>query len=200
MKIVLSQIEYLPRAILFWDLPRLQEPGWRWAPASVLDVDANIPRTLGGYRCMLSKDGLKIVTIAIRLDKTPTTPSSSCSDPSLTTSEGRNAIALDFEADVPPSAKIRHWSGMELRLKNASKEARRLWDILPTYRSLEDTVILLEESSSNTGVLACEYKQEDNISYLHYIALVQRVERVKDDTMRRVKARKSLVEGTWCLG
>ena len=42
MKAVLQLVDVLPPHIIFWNVPRLQEKGWHWAPSTLLSEDTQI--------------------------------------------------------------------------------------------------------------------------------------------------------------
>lgn len=68
MKVFLSQLEFLPKAILFWNTHRLQRKGWRWSPFSFLRKDLGIDAPLkGGARGYLTEEGLFVKCSATRL-------------------------------------------------------------------------------------------------------------------------------------
>lgn len=68
MKLFLSQFEFFPKAMLFWNTPRLQRRGWKWAPSSFLRKELDIDAPLkGGNRGYLTEQGLYVKCPAIRL-------------------------------------------------------------------------------------------------------------------------------------
>lgn len=68
MKVFLSQFEFFPKAMLFWNTPRLQRKGWCWAPFSFLNKDLDIDAPLkGGNRGYPTKEGLLVKLPAIRI-------------------------------------------------------------------------------------------------------------------------------------
>lgn len=68
MKVFLSQFEFFPKALLFWNTPRLQCKGWRWAPLSFLSKNLDIDAPLkGGRRGYPTSEGLLVECPAINL-------------------------------------------------------------------------------------------------------------------------------------
>lgn len=68
MEVFLSQFQFVPKAMLFWNTPRLQRKGWRWAPFSFLPKDLVIDAPLkGGNRGYLTGQGLLVKCPAVRL-------------------------------------------------------------------------------------------------------------------------------------
>ena len=72
MKVFLSQFEFFPEAMLFWNTPRLQRKGWSWAPFSFLCKNLVVDAPLkGGRRGYPTKEGLLIPCPALSLRISP---------------------------------------------------------------------------------------------------------------------------------
>jgi hypothetical protein len=59
------------RQLLFWDTPRLQSSGWRWAPLSFLEFSLQKKAFVLGksQQCARKREGLEAECIAFRIDK-----------------------------------------------------------------------------------------------------------------------------------
>ena len=68
MEAFLSQLAWIPEALLFWNTPRLKRKKWYWAPVSFLRIDLDVDVPLkGGPRGYLIKEGLLFQCPAILL-------------------------------------------------------------------------------------------------------------------------------------
>ena len=177
MKIVLSQIEYFPKQMIFWNTPRLQLDGWRWAPFSFLHRDFQMPYFKSGYRSYLSKDGLLVQSPALRVRK------SLISKPSAvprSASERSETFFVIHQLSKMYNINPRVWQGPHLRLVTS-----QLNSVVSLVQSVQDEqideiAILLEpisgwqmdQGEQNEFVMVSIYKEDSTIMYVRHIAVL----------------------------
>ncbi|KIV83932.1 hypothetical protein PV11_05914 [Exophiala sideris] len=202
MKILYSQIDFLPYDVIIWNTPRLHGTGWRWAPASFL-VSETETTGPASCNCRISKDGLiispqrqslAILTLAAptqRLDALKDTP---CSG---------DIIQIRFP--VPVMEFFLRWKDARLRLKRALPEGRQLWQELLERQRLDEIVILVDRHAptgtpaGRLGVLCIKYKEEADVTYLHYMALIERCESQEDNDATVIEATFHSMTTSLCI-
>lgn len=202
MKILYLQIGLLPYDVILWNTPRLHGPGWRWAPASFLVRESEMAGPASCH-CRISKDGLiipsKHQSLAIL---TLATPSQS---PSQVKSIADSGDLIQIRFPVPVMEFFLRWKDARLRLKWALPEGQRLWQDLRKRDHLDDVVILVARDEpagtprGKLGVLGLKYKEEAEVTYLHYMALIERCERPEDSETTVIEATFNSMKTSLCI-
>ena len=202
MKILYSQIGFLPYEVIFWNTPRLHGSGWRWAPASFLLSDLEMTGPASCH-CRISKDGLiipsnhqslAILALAFPTQRLDTVKNTAC---------GGDVIQIRFPVRVMEF--FLRWKDARLRLKRALPDGHRLWQALPKRDHLDDVVILVVRhapagtAEGRLGVLCLKYKEEANVTYLHYMALLERCERQEDGETAIIDATFHSMKTSLCI-
>ena len=214
MKVFLSQLEFLPKAILFWNTPRLQRKGWRWSPFSFLRKDLDIDAPLkGGPRGYLTEEGLFVKCSAIRLRTSSVLHRSD----NLTQPPGRHDhLCIEWSVHDEEVQNDLDPANHELR---TPREAKMVWKWIqlhqtvtwPTKVSVDSgknvrsktsdrLVILLEEDwkTGKKGALVSIHKKRSQCIYISHIMTLTAVEQAPNQpTLRAVG--QWVPKRMWCV-
>ena len=193
MKIVLSQVEFFPKCMIFWDTPRLQLEGWRWAPFSFLDPELDTGNFKGGPRGHRVKEGLLIKCSALRLNKKALTL-----QPVSTSNLTSELSFVIHGLDGFVGHTGRSWQCAHFRIKTrAPMSMHRLTQCIQD--SMLDSIVLLVDGKD--GVLLSIYEEDCEITYARHIAAIERLPRSpsqKEDSVH--VSVEWLPERSWCIG
>ena len=204
MKIVLSQIEYFPKQMIFWNTPRLQLDGWRWAPSSFLHRDFHMPYFKSGFRSYLSNDGLLVQSPALRVRK------ALISEPSLaprSTSEKSEILFVIHQLSNVYNINPRIWQGPHLRL--VTRQLNPAVSLVESIhnKKIDEIALLLEPISGsqmddgerNDFVMVSIYKEDSKITYVRHIAVLEG--HTQSPGQNRVHILVDCIpKRTWCIG
>ena len=196
LKVFLSQIEFFPKAMIFWNTPRLQRTGWRWAPFSFLRKDLDVGLFKGGPRGYLTDHGLLVKTRAIRLRNSPYFPHKS--DSTLGQSDDYEYLHIqwaDAEVDnVPRWAIVWQWARLHIAITwppQISANRQRAMD----DRISDGLAILLDEKK---GALVSIFKVHSNAIYAKHIMTLEAVTNIPKQPILRASG-QWVSEGMWCI-
>ncbi|MDI1486487.1 MAG: hypothetical protein OHK93_005717 [Ramalina farinacea] len=194
MKVFLSQFEFFPKAMLFWNTPRLQRRGWKWAPSSFLRKDPDIDaRWEGGNRGYLTEHGLYVKCPAIRLR------TSCLAHESVTRQSTRyNYLTIELAVGEEELHNDPDQANYELRKQ---REVATVWKWVQLHQTLQWTipgcanpcirgrddvsdslVILLEEhfKTGMKGALVSTLKTEGQCTWTNHIMTLTALEQKPD--------------------
>lgn len=188
MKAVWSIVDAFPPEIIFWNVPRLQEHGWRWAPSSFLCEDTQI--------------GLQATTYAIRLDEGLLVQfqgfriSLENNNTQETLQDDSDCVILSISSpDLSNTANARpfHKSWTRSRLSGPSKHWQRF------FRQNRELALIVRE---DRAVLASVNREADGICCTTFVEPVERCSSSVSlrSAMIFSATGKWIVHPKWCIG
>ena len=204
MKIVLSQIEYFPKQMIFWNTPRLQLDGWRWAPFSFLHRDFQMPYFKSGFRSYLSKDGLLVQSPALLVRKGLISKPSTVPRPTSERSETCFVIhQLSNLYNISPRVR----QGPHLRLGTSQLSSAVSLVETIQYKKINEIALLLEpisgsqmeEGKRNKFVIVSIYKEDSTIMYVRHIAVLKGQTQSPRENSVHIFV-DCIPKRTWCVG
>lgn len=184
MKAALQLVDAFPPHVIFWNVPRLKEQGWLWAPATLLSEDTQI-RTQASRYAERRDEGLVVDFPGwrISLDRGTVQKASWNSDFVVLT------INADTEGDHHPFRR----SWLRSRLRGSVKRWRRFFD------NNHDLALVVNEAR---GVLLAVHGVVDGIVFATFEAAVERFPGTAPVEATTVFAHKATwVEyPKWCIG
>ena len=192
MEVFLSQFQFVPKAVLFWNTPRLRRKRWRWAPFSFLPEDLNIDAPLkGGNRGYVTRQGLLVRCPAVRLRSSsflhgseetmelPRRYNHLCIDWSLNEEElQNNADPAEYEVRKQRiAAKVWKWVRLRQTVTWPVKASTNLENNVRKRVPIR-LLILLEEhwSTKKKGALVSIYKKQGRCICASYVMALTAVE------------------------
>jgi hypothetical protein len=208
-KLLYRQMVKVPTPIIFWNSPRLQFDGWKWAPQSILykDLEFNVFEPRGCWkRGIVTDRGLTVQLPGFKLsrashDHEALNVINTCDSDETGSADTTLVIHTLDEASDNINPWRRGWQRLRFRKSIGSDFNNRglSWAGLVKTGAIENLAILIQEE----GVLVKRYRKEDECNFAHHVALIERVTpssgQGRDQT--EVHCFGEYFEiGTWCIG
>lgn len=208
-KLLYRQMGKDPTPVIFWNSPRLQCDGWKWAPRSILykELDFKVFEHRSCWkRCIVTNRGLTVQLLGFKLSRRSHNHEALNVTNAYNGDETRSAdntlvIHTLDEASDNINPWRRSWQRLRFRkIIGSDFNARGLsWAGLVKTGAIENLAILIQEE----GVLVERYRKEEECNFAHHIALIERVTPNSGQGRdgREVHCFGEYFEiGTWCIG
>jgi hypothetical protein len=204
MKTFLSLVKHFPTSILFWESPRLEDQGWRWAPLTFIHKKA-CASMFGRRGALCTPEGLRATCNGIRLkyqqtsadDEEPRNENLKAPRGETTTqapAQWYALLAIMYADDETGSATLdsypfrRSWQIVGLRQRSPLLQRlsqRAFWDQY-FRQTTNDLGIIVDENDPDglEGVIVEILKEDQGVVYCRYLANVFRLYRTKPQELR----------------
>ena len=156
MKAALQLVDAFPPHIIFWNVPRLKEQGWRWAPSTLLSDDTQI-RTRASTYAERRREGLTVDFPGWRISMDQGT--------SQETSQTNSNILLIIKAYIEGDYHPFRRSWLRSQLRGSEKQWRNFFD------KNHDIALIVSEGK---GVLVAVNRVADGIVFTTFEAAAER--------------------------
>jgi hypothetical protein len=188
MKKFLALLEQVPKSILFWEVSRINQTGWKWAPVSFLHAGAAVDMTMVGGTALRTTDGLLASYSGVRLNLQPEREDSM--DDSI--------LQVSFiNTEYSNEEKLSHiefrktWQLLRICPSNASPSQSFSW--LDCARNEDwDLALILHGRDGLEAVLVRILRTSGDITFASYLSNVTRLHRDYDRNGTELRA-----DGTW---
>jgi len=190
MQIFYSFIDSVPADMLFYDIPKLQIDGYRWAPVSFLQLSMNL-NTVSRFEATCSPYGMSVTYEVLRfIEVTPP-------------KQGGYHYFLEQEPGQQPE-KLIPLSGKLGTTDDEWRAIVREWnDFDALIARTERLALILNPDRSSRHVLVSILREADGIRYCRYLCLAE------TSTTQTIKSRnpfgiisveKIPAGSVWCIG
>ncbi|KAF8241546.1 hypothetical protein K440DRAFT_624112 [Wilcoxina mikolae CBS 423.85] len=190
MQIFYSFIDSVPADILFYEIPKLQIDGSRWAPVSFLQLSMDL-NTVSGFEATCSPHGILVTFEALRfIEVTPP-------------KHGGYHYLLEQEAGQHPE-KLIPLSGKIGNTDNEWRAIVREWNEFDALvERTEQLALILNPDRSSRHVLVSILREVDGIRYCRYLCLAETStpQPIKSRDPFGIIALERIPSGSvWCVG
>lgn len=208
-KLLYRQMVEVPTTIIFWNSPRLQSDGWKWAPRSILykDLEFKIFEPRDCFkRGIVTNRGLTVQLPGFKLsqlshDHEALNMTTTCDDDETRFANTTLVIHTHDEA----SDNLRPWRRGWLRVRfrkiiGSDFNTQGLsWASLVKSGAIDNLAILISEE----GALVEMYGKEEECNFAHHVALIERAIPRSGQERDQIEVHcfgEYFEIGTWCIG
>jgi hypothetical protein len=168
----INRINALPQSLIFWNVARLEDPGWAWAPMSFTAAlpEQNIHAERNGR---LTRQGIEIDFPGFILRRV-----SHVSSPHAFTRGATLIIHLDSSSPSVPGPFRQTWQRLRLRQDDCTRKHKRASSLLSwtaTGELVQMAILIKQERIDDAAILVQRYGTRDGVQLTRHIALLERV-------------------------
>ena len=184
MRVALEMIDAFPPRIIFWNVPRLKDQGWRWAPSTLLTENTQI-YTQASINANRIREGLLVEFPGWRLSLDHGAVQKA--------STGNDCVALAISAVIEGDDHPFRRSWLWCKLPGSRKHWQKY------FNKHRDVAVIISESR---GVLVAVHKVVDGLTFTTYGAAVERFPTKESSKTSTVfSGQATWIEyPKWCIG